>query len=332
MSASVFKQAAEPLATAVILVGGLGTRDWPASLATPKNLLPSQSRPLVLAAVDEAAEAGIQNVIIVSGPKEQALYQNLFSPKPELENDMAARKKFDALKILQDLAKKGTRIKYAIQKKPRGPGDAVRAARELVGNLPFAVIMPDDYFYTGKNPCCLAQMMAAYNQGKGGNIMCAMEVPEEDIGRYGIIEGRRDDDGSVFATDVTEKPTDIKLVGGSRMAIMGRDICQPEIMTILETLGPGAGGDVQLRDAQKILLRRPGQTFYGYHLTPERGLRLDYGTNEGRRDAEAVLRLFDNPGVIAQALAAARILAPDSRLVRFAHSAEARRLFQSSKC
>ena len=95
MSASVFNQVAKPVATAVILVGGLATRVWPASLATPKSLLPSQSTPLVLAAVNEATEAGIQNVIIVSGPKEQALYQNLFSPKPELENDMAAQKKFD---------------------------------------------------------------------------------------------------------------------------------------------------------------------------------------------------------------------------------------------
>jgi UTP-glucose-1-phosphate uridylyltransferase len=112
------------------------------------------------------------------------------------------------------------------------------------------------------------------------------------------------------------------------MAILGRDICQPEIMRILETLGPGAGGEIQLRDAQKKLIKQPGQTFYGYYVTPERGLRLDYGTNEGRNDAEALLRLFDNPGVIAQALEAAWKLAPESRLVQFAHSPEAQRLFR----
>jgi UTP--glucose-1-phosphate uridylyltransferase len=87
--------------------------------------------------------------------------------------------------------------------------------------------------------------------------MCAVEVPEKDIGRYGIIQGGRDQDGSVFVTDVTEKPTDIKLVHGSRMAILGRDICQPEIMRILATLGPGAGGEIQLRDAQKKLIKQP---------------------------------------------------------------------------
>ena len=122
MSVSAFQEVAKPVATAVILGGGHGTRLWPASLATPKNLLPAQSTPLVLAAVNEAAEAGIQDVVIVSGPDEQALYQNLFSPKPELENDMAGSKKFDALKILRDLSEKGARIKYAIQEEPRGAG------------------------------------------------------------------------------------------------------------------------------------------------------------------------------------------------------------------
>jgi UTP--glucose-1-phosphate uridylyltransferase len=190
-------------------------------------------------------------------------------------------------------------------------------------------MMPDDYFFTGHNPGCLAQMMTAYTEGKAWNIMCAMEVPEQDIARYGIIQGRPDVDGSVFATDVTEKPADLNTVGGSRMAVMGRDICQPEIMRILRNLGPGAGGEVQLRDAQKILMREPGQTFYGYHLTAARGFRLDYGTLAGRRDAEALLGLIDNPRVIAQALAAARMLAPDSELVRFALSAEAQRVFRS---
>ena len=114
------------------------------------------------------------------------------------------------------------------------------------------------------------------------------------------------------------------------MAAMGRDICHPGVMRILANLGPGAGGEVQLRDAQKILMRDPGRTFYGYKLTAERGIRLDYGTLAGRRDAEALLALIENPRVIAQALAAARLLAPDSELLRFARSAEARRLFGSS--
>jgi UTP--glucose-1-phosphate uridylyltransferase len=183
--------------------------------------------------------------------------------------------------------------------------------------------------FTGPNPGCLAQMIKAYQEGKAGNIMCAMEVPEDDIVRYGIIQGRADVDGSIFATDVTEKPADLEAVRGSRMALMGRDICHPEIMRILATLGPGAGGEVQLRDAQKILVRNPEQTFYGYNLTAERGIRLDYGTLAGRRDAEALLALIDNPQVIAQALAAARMLAPDSELLRFARSAEAQRIFRS---
>jgi UTP--glucose-1-phosphate uridylyltransferase len=170
MSASVFQEVPKAVATAVILAGGHGTRLWPASLATPKNLLPAQGTPLVLAAVNEAAEARIQDVVIVSGPEEQALYQNLFSPKPELENNMAGSKKFDALKILVDLAEKGARIKYAIQEEPRGPGDAVLAARHHIGDLPFAVIMPDDYFYTGRNPGCLAQMMAAIARAKAATL------------------------------------------------------------------------------------------------------------------------------------------------------------------
>lgn len=319
----------DPIETAVILAGGLATRLWPVSLATPKSLLPSQTTPLVLSAVNEAVEAGIQQVIIVAGPEDQALYRRLFAHKAQLESHMAAKGNFRAVAILQDLAEKGGRIRVVVQKDPRGPGDAVRAASEHVGDRPFAVMMPDDYFFTGRNPGCLAQMMTAYREGKAGNIMCAMEVPEDDIVRYGIIQGRRDADGSVFATDVTEKPADLQTVGGSRMAIMGRDICQPQIMRILADLGPGAGGEVQLRDAQKILMRDPGQTFYGYHVTPGRAIRLDYGTLAGRREAEALLGVIDNPRVIAQALAAARMLAPDSELVRFAHSAEAQRVFRS---
>jgi UTP--glucose-1-phosphate uridylyltransferase len=328
MAASV--NTAYPVEIAVILAGGLATRLWPVSLAMPKSLLPSQSTPLVLSALNEAVEAGIQEVIIVAGPDDQALYRKLFASNAQLESHMAAKRNFRAVKILQDLARKGARIRYVVQKEPRGPGDAVLAASQDVGDRPFAVMMPDDYFFTGHNPGCLAQMMMAYKEGKAGNIMCAMEVPEEDIARYGIIQGRRDLDGSVFATDVTEKPTDLKTVGHSRMAIMGRDICQPEILRILKTLAPGAGGEVQLRDAQKVLMREPGQTFYGFHLTAGRGIRLDYGTLAGRRDSEALLGLIDNPRVIAQALAAARMLAPDSELLRFAGSAEGQRIFQSS--
>jgi UTP--glucose-1-phosphate uridylyltransferase len=319
-----------PLETAVILAGGIATRLWPVSLATPKGLLPSQSTPLVLSSVNEAVEAGIREVIIVAGPEDEALFRKLFSRKAQLESHMAEKGNFRAVSILQDLADKGARIRYVVQKQPRGPGDAVLAASQHVGDRPFAVMMPDDVFFTGHNPGCLAQMMKAYKEGKAENIMCAMEVPEGDIVRYGIIQGRADVDGSIFATDVTEKPADLKTVGGSRMAVMGRDICHPGVMRILANLGPGAGGEVQLRDAQKILMRDPGRTFYGYKLTAERGIRLDYGTLAGRRDAEALLALIENPRVIAQALAAARLLAPDSELLRFARSAEARRMFGSS--
>jgi UTP--glucose-1-phosphate uridylyltransferase len=321
--------APSPLEIAVILAGGLATRLWPVSLATPKSLLPSQSTPLVLSAVNEAVEAGIEEVIIVAGSEDEALYRKLFARKAQLETHMAEKRNFRAVSILQDLADKGARIRYVVQEQPRGPGDAVLVAAEHVGDRPFAVIMPDDVFFTGRNPGCLAQMVKAYQDGKAGNIMCAMEVSEVDIVRYGIIQGRADVDGSIFAIDVTEKPADLKTVRGSRMAIMGRDICQPEIMRILATLGPGAGGEVQLRDAQKILMSAPDQTFYGYNLTPQRGIRLDYGTLAGRRDAEALLALIDNPGVIAQALAAARMIAADSELLRFARSAEAQRLFPS---
>jgi len=319
-----------PIEIAVILAGGLATRLWPVSLATPKGLLPSQSTPLVLSAVNEAVEAGIEEVIIVAGPEDQSLYRRLFARKAQLETHMAAKKNFRAVSILQDLAEKGARIRHVVQNEPRGPGDAVLAASEHVGDRPFAVMMPDDVFFTGHNPGCLAQMLKAYKEGKAENVMCAMEVPEGDIVRYGIIQGRADVDGSIFATDVTEKPADLKTVGGSRMAIMGRDICHPEIMRVLATLGPGAGGEVQLRDAQKVLMRDPDQTFYGYNVTAKRGIRLDYGTLVGRRDAEALLALIDNPRVIAHALEAARMLAPDSELLRFAGSAEAQRLFRSS--
>ena len=191
----------------------------------------------MLSSLNEAVEAGIREVIIVAGPEDEALFRKLFSRNAQLESHMAEKGNFRAVSILQDLADKGARLLYVVQKQPRGPGDAVVAASEHVGNRHFAVMMPDDIFFTGRNPGCLAQMMKAY-EGKAENIMCAIEVPEADIVRYGIIECRADVDGSIFATDVTEKPPDLKTVRGSRMAIMGRDICHPGIMRISQPSVP----------------------------------------------------------------------------------------------
>jgi hypothetical protein len=233
-------------------------------------------------------------VIIVAGPEDEALFRKLFSRKAQLESHMAEKGNFRAVSILQDLADKGARIRYVVQKQPRGPGDAVLAASEHVGDRPFAVMMPDDVFFTGHNPGCLAQMMKAYKEGKAENIMCAMEVPEGDIVRYSIIHGRADVDGSIFATDVTEKPADLGTVRrladgdhGPRHLPSGyhADSCRPRSRHRRRST---------MRDAQKILMRDPGRTFY-YNLTAERGTRLDYGTLAGRRDAEALLALIDNP-------------------------------------
>ena len=286
---------------AIIPVAGLATRTWPLSIpgVVNKSLLPAQDKMLIVAAIDEALEAGVKKIVIVCSKAEQPCFRHLFSPDQPLEIELAKLGKLSDLRVRRAVADYGRIIEYATQDEPRGLGHAIFQARDQSENKPFAVILPDDYFYTGAKKGCTAQMADAFRK-TGANIMCAMEVAADEIRRYGIIQGQRDADGSVFVSAVKEKPQSPEEVGGSRMAIMGRDICQPELMDVLKSQPPTAGGEIQLRDAQQRLMMDYGQAFYGYHVSPDRGVRLDYGTLQGRRLAEGALNLLTEGAAVTE--------------------------------
>ncbi|HTK85872.1 MAG TPA: sugar phosphate nucleotidyltransferase [Patescibacteria group bacterium] len=313
MNAEHFAEAArKPVYAAVIPVAGLGTRTFPASIATPKNLLPALESPLIMLAVEEALEAGIQKVVIVCGPGDQPAYEKLFQKNPALEEKLAKGNKTRELAVVRKLAEYADHITYVVQDEPKGLGHAIYQARDHINKLPFAVILPDDHYDSGKHPGALSQMMDVYRK-HGGNIMCSLEVPEKDVSRYGIVQYTEGEDGIAQVSAVKEKPKSSAEVGGSRLAIMGRDICQPELMDILATQEPTAGGEIQLRDAQMKLLQQPGQAFYAVEPIAN---RYDYGSIEGRIEAEVQLGLREHPEYYEKAVRAAEYVDPDSPLAQ----------------
>ena len=253
---------------AVFPVAGLGTRILPATKAMPKEMLPVVDKPLIQYAVEEAREAGIEQMIFVTGRGKSAL-EDHFDTAFELEAVMTARGK-----SLDPLA--GTRFPAGAvvsvrQQAPLGLGHAVWCAREIVGDEPFAVLLPDDLM-VGR-PGCLAQMVAAYEK-VGGNIVCAQEVPPDRTESYGIITPGARDGPLTEVKGLVEKPKPEN--APSTLGIVGRYILQPEIMPILAGIGKGAGGEIQLTDGMAALIGR--QSFHG--LTFD-GNRHDCGDAKG---------------------------------------------------
>ena len=263
---------------AVFPVAGLGTRFLPATKAIPKEMLTIVDRPLIQYAVEEALEAGIEQLIFVTGRGKGAL-EDHFDISYELEATMTARgKPLDALD--------GTRfppgaIVSVRQQQPLGLGHAVWCAREVVGDEPFAVLLPDDLMVGA--PGCLSQMIAAYEK-VGGNIVCAQEVPRERTASYGIITPGERDGRLTEVTGLVEKPAPAD--APSTLAIVGRYILQPEIMAILGSIGKGSGGEIQLTDGMADLVGR--QSFHG--LTFD-GDRHDCGDKTGFVVANLALAL-----------------------------------------
>ena len=267
-----------PLRKAVFPVAGLGTRFLPATKAIPKEMLTVVDRPLIQYAVEEAREAGIEQMIFVTGRGKGAL-EDHFDIAYELEATMKARNKsLDALD--------GTRfppgaIVSVRQQQPLGLGHAVWCAREIVGDEPFAVLLPDDLM-VGR-PGCLRQMVDAYAR-VGGNIVCAQEVPAARTASYGIITPGARDGRLTEVKGLVEKPAPAD--APSTLGIVGRYILQPEIMAILGTIGKGSGGEIQLTDGMATLIGR--QSFHG--LTFE-GDRHDCGDKTGFAIANLALAL-----------------------------------------
>ena len=256
---------------AVFPVAGLGTRFLPATKAMPKEMLTVVDRPLIQHVVDEARDAGIEHFIFVTGRNKSAI-EDHFDKQPELEEALAARGKTAELEALAACLPAAGCASFVRQQEPLGLGHAVWCARDLVGNEPFALILPDVLVQTpGKG--CLAQMLDVYEK-RGGNIIAVEPVPEDQLQNYGVAavgEG----DGAVFpVTALVEKP---KLgTAPSNLTILGRYILQPEIFGLLSEQEKGAGGEIQVTDAMLALLKT--QPFYALEYE---GRAFDCGSKAG---------------------------------------------------
>jgi UTP--glucose-1-phosphate uridylyltransferase len=235
------------LRKAVIPVAGLGTRFLPATKTVPKELLPIVDIPSIQYVVQEAVDAGIQEIIFVTGRGKDGI-EDHFDEAPELEQILAERGQTDTLQQLRRIAGM-TEVVSVRQKKPLGLGHAVLCARDLVGDEPFAVMLADDLIDSAKP--CIRQLLEIFEQ-YDESVIALMEVPQDEVHRYGVIKGRPLNPGLYQIEATVEKPP-VK-DAPSRMAIIGRYILRPELFQILENLPPGKGGEIQLTDGLSQLV------------------------------------------------------------------------------
>ena len=263
---------------AVFPVAGLGTRFLPATKAVPKELLPVVDRPLIQYAVDEALEAGIETMIFVTGRGKGAI-EDHFDIAFELEATQKARgKDMSALE--------GTRLVpgnaiFVRQQEPLGLGHAIWCARDIIGDEPFAILLPDEFMHG--QPGCMKQMVDAYAQ-VGGNLVCALEVPMEQTPSYGVIDPGARNGALTEVKGLVEKPA--AGTAPSNLILPGRYILQPDVMTILETQEKGAGGEIQLTDAMASMIGKA--PFHGVTFD---GRRFDCGSKIGYVEANLALAL-----------------------------------------
>ena len=250
----------KPVRKAIFPVAGLGTRLLPATKTMPKEMLTVVDRPLIQYAVDEAREAGIEQMILVTGRGKSSLV-DYFDTSFELEAVMEKAGK--SLEPLAPARANAGEIITVRQQQPLGLGHAVWCARHIVGNEPFAVLLPDDLM-VGK-PGALKQMMDTYAE-HGGNVVCAMEVPAERTSSYGIITPGASNGATTEVKGLVEKPDPAN--APSRLAVVGRYILQPEVMGILGKGERGAGGEIQLTDAMAKLVGQ--QPFHAMKVDADR--------------------------------------------------------------
>jgi len=256
---------------AVFPVAGLGTRFLPATKAVPKEMLTVVDKPVIQYVVDEAAEAGIEHFVFVTG-RGKGVIEDYFDIQFELEQMLRERNKNAELTLLSHILPKAGTASFTRQQVPLGLGHAVWCARDIVGNEPFAVLLPD-MIMTGDSKACLKGMVDLYAQS-GGNVLAVEECAPELAHRYGIVApGEAVGDGFRI-TDMVEKPA--KGTQPSNFFINGRYILQPEIFKLLETQERGAGNEIQLTDSMLKLVK--DQNFTAY---PFRGTTFDTGAKDG---------------------------------------------------
>jgi UTP--glucose-1-phosphate uridylyltransferase len=256
---------------AVFPAAGLGTRFLPATKASPKEMLPLVDKPLIQYGVEEAVHSGIQNVIIVTG-RGKAAIEDHFDISFELEQLLGAKKKTEMLKLVRDISEMAD-ISYVRQKEALGLGHAVLRAKDLVGQESFAVVLSDDII-ASETPC-IKQLIDAHDE-YGASVLALMEVAPDQISAYGAVaaEPVEGNDRLFRITNMVEKPKASE--APSNLAIIGRYVLTPDIFECIESIEPGSGGEIQLTDAMKYMLRtRP---IYGLKFE---GKRYDAGDKFG---------------------------------------------------
>jgi UTP--glucose-1-phosphate uridylyltransferase len=263
----------KPIRKAVLPVAGLGTRFLPATKTVPKEMLTVVDRPILQHVVDEARAAGVEYFVFVTG-RNKAVIEDHFDNAYELEDTLRQRGKLKELEaLLADTPGAGA-CAFTRQQAPLGLGHAVWCAREFIGDEPFAVLLPDMVTMGGASQTqCLAQCVASYEK-RGGNIVAVEEVPPEETHQYGVVAMGQDFGADFEITGMVEKPA--KGTAPSNLIISGRYILQPEIFSLLEKVGKGAGGEIQLTDGMKQLAA--SQAFHGARFD---GRTYDCGSKIG---------------------------------------------------
>ncbi len=271
---------------AVLPVAGFGTRVLPATKTIPKEMLPVVDRPALQYVVDEAREAGIEHFVFVTGRNKGAI-EDYFDRAYELEYSLRQKGKTAIYEALdKDTPEAGT-MSFVRQQSALGLGHAIWCARDVIGDDPFAILLPDVLVKSKKS--CLAQMVEAYNE-VGGNIIAVDQVPHERVSSYGVIAPKGEQDGRLIEmSGMVEKPA--KKDAPSNLKITGRYILQPEIMDILKTQAAGAGGEIQLTDAMASLMNT--QNFHAYEYEGE---DYDCGSKYGYFEA-VVAFAMDHPEI-----------------------------------
>ena len=274
----------QPIRAAVFPVAGRGTRFLPATKASPKEMLPVVDKPLIQYAVEEAIAAGATKLVFITGGSKRAI-EDHFDLDPELERALIDSGKTELLASIREIVPSGVSCVYIRQGEPLGLGHAVLCARPAIGNEPFFVHLADDLI--AGDPPCLAQMASEYER-HGGSVIAVETVPDKDTSRYGIVAI----DGSNKISQMVEKPAPAD--APSNLAVVGRYLLSPGVFDKLETIGRGAGGEIQLTDAIADMLAESDVYAYSF-----KGERFDCGNKLGYLQATVAYGL-EHPEVGAQ--------------------------------
>jgi UTP--glucose-1-phosphate uridylyltransferase len=268
---------------AVFPVAGLGTRFLPATKASPKEMLPVVDKPLIQYAVEEAAAAGITEMIFITGRSKRAI-EDHFDKAVELEAELAAKNKHELLRVVQSVAPDSIHCIYIRQPEPLGLGHAVLCAQPVIGDEPFAVILADDLMDAGEGGLpVMAQMTALYAEHRA-SVIAVQDVPRDETSKYGIVASQPWGRRTERVVSIVEKPKPAD--APSTLAVTGRYLLSPRIFGILEQQTPGAGGEIQLTDAIAKLLDDEPVLAYRYE-----GTRFDCGSKQGYLRATVTLAM-----------------------------------------